>query len=233
MMQRERISDAPITFDGMHLMDANDVPEFNRDDFDESPTFEYAVQIEGRSLGELEAHFTSEAEDFALQDPGCRDKKKQVEQTLGGYATEIAVIFLADELGVPVKWLKDSGGYSGDALLMPDGSESYSLEIKSCQMSSAGQNLPHRGDYDETPEEAWVKEGIKPDVIVFGYTVYTGSEIIVGIEGVEPLAKELNGLLSREPRSMSGGKYWLYDRRFIRHSFDSLDNSLLEKLKSL
>lgn len=219
-----RIADPPISIDDILIAEVGNEDTIWSDWFDDfvsSPSLQYAAVIKGKSLGELEAHVSKNQ--FRLQDPERRDKSEQNEQQIQGIGVEMALAKLAEEIGLPIEFLSEDGGYAGDFVLMPDINEQYLIEVKSAQMTSKGQNVPLRASYGESsPEEAWEKEGIIPDVIIFAYTYYTGTEIIVAFEGCEPLNSEARGLLSREPREMFGGELYLYDRKYIRHSMDAM-----------
>lgn len=229
---RMRVAPLPISTDGMEVVDFDDLDlsEFDREDFEKSPTLQHAVEFTGESLGQLEAFGTDKGKSFRLQDPNVRNKREQVEQTLCGYAGEMATVYLAQELGLSVEWLEDESGYCGDAVLMPEPSETYRVEIKTCQMNSLGQNIPHRGSYDNEPKEGWRKAGEIPDVLVFAYMIYTGNSIIVAIEGCEPFDEDLGGILSRTPERKAEN-FWVYDRKFIRHSVEQIDGLVLDKLR--
>lgn len=224
----KRKSEFPISFDGMSVVDVDDIDGFS--DFSDSPTLNYAVEIDGRSLGELEAWSTSEGNKFRIQDPEKRDNEEQVEQVLSGYAGEMAVMFLSDELELPIDWLNDDYGHSCDALLSVD-NDTFSVEIKTAQMSSIAQNVPLRGDYDDTPKKAWEKEGELPDILIHTYVRYTGTSLVVAVEGCEPFDESLRGILYREPESKFGGSLWVYDREYIRHGIENIDSVLVDKLR--
>lgn len=233
---RNYISDVPVSLEGCEIVEPKSKAF---DEYVQSPTFEYAVKVDGWTLGEIEELESKRS--IYLQDGHRRDKSEQVEQRVQGTVAEVAFSYLAKEIGVPVEWLSDGGEgddgcYCGDALLLDDSNnEDYVIEIKSAQMSSKGQNIPIRGSYegDDTPEDALRKSGEIPDLVVFAYTYYTASSYIVGFEGVEPVSEELNGLLYREPRELYDGELYLYDRKCVRHRVEDLDGLLLDKLRSL
>lgn len=214
-----RVTDCPVTFEDMSIVEPK---QSGFKEYCQSPTFRQAVKIEGRSLGELE-QLVSDTK-MHLQDPESRTKGEQISHKLSGKAGEVAFAYLCDVLGLPVEYLADnSHGYACDALLMTDNCAKYPIEIKTAQMSSAGQNLSVPARYDEdTVEEAMTKEDIVPSAFVLAYFAYTGGSIVVGFEGVEQTNPESNGLLYREPREMYEGDLYLYDRKCIRSPLKAL-----------
>jgi hypothetical protein len=227
---RYRVQDIPFSKSGLEIVEPKS-QAFK--EYVQSPTFEHAVKVSGETLGEIEK--TVSTDSMHLQDRHRRSKATQQEQRIKGLCGEIAFAYLSEELELPVEWMKsDEDGYCGDALLMDsEACEDYVIEVKTAQMSSAGQNVPIRASYegDDSPEEALRKEGRVPDLVVFCYVAYTGNEYVIGFEGVEPTSRELRGLLSREPRVMYDGELYLYDRKCIRHRIKDLDDLLLDKLR--
>lgn len=227
-INKNRVGVCPVSYEGCEIVDPYYIDAF-KNRFEESPSFEYAVKIDGKSLGDIESMVGNNS--FNLQDPEHRNKDEQVEQQIAGKLGEVAFQYIADEVGLDVEWLDDKNGYAFDNLLIGDGDE-FGVEVKVAQMSSKGHNVPIRGGkFDSRPKHAFRQDGLMTDVLVFAYLSYDGGAYYVGFEGCEPVAEESNGLLSREHKTLYNGDLFLYESRYIRHRITDIDKDiLLDKL---
>lgn len=213
----QRVSDCPVSLEDAEVVESS---EEVFGEYVNSPTFEYAVELRGRTLGELEAHVSEQMAGSSVNDPERRDKQDQCEDAIEGIAVEVALEVLARDLGLPLDWLDDESGYAGDFLL----SGQFLVEVKSAKLTSKAQNVPVRAyEYDDGVKDAWRKQGVMPDVCVFAYTEYdtASGRILVGFEGCEPLNAESRGLLYRDAREVYDGLY-VYDRRYVRNPLEAL-----------